>query len=129
MESAADAGAAPPNDHRIHTPQKPTHCKPVTDAENFTVEHTQNHCKRQLDHKPKPALETRQRSQYRAAADEDSDDSSESSCDESDENAQETYRQTILGIRNRTQASHQMRAVTTPCTICAQFAKFVQSFI
>ena len=62
-------------------------------------------------------------------AEEGSDDESRDSADESDDNAGDLYRSAILGVRNRPNALHQVRAATSPCASCATFAKFLQSFL
>jgi len=62
-------------------------------------------------------------------AEEGSDDDSGDSADESDENAGDLYRSAMLGVRNRPNALHQVRAATSPCASCATFAKFLQSFL
>ena len=56
-------------------------------------------------------------------------DSSSSQADETDENAAELYRATMLGIRNRGSALQQRRQNTMPCPVCHQFMEFLKHFI
>jgi len=55
------------------------------------------------------------------------DDSSE--CIESDTNAQQLYREAILGVRNARHSRMHMRSQTTPCSVCAIFAQYIQHFM
>lgn len=55
------------------------------------------------------------------------DDSSE--CIESDTDAQQMYREAILGVRNARNNRMNMRSHTTPCSVCAIFAQYLQHFI
>jgi len=59
--------------------------------------------------------------------DQEDDDSSE--CIESDTNAQQLYREAILGVRNARNSRLHMRSHTTPCSVCAIFAQFLQHFV
>jgi hypothetical protein len=62
-------------------------------------------------------------------AEEDDVDDDYSSADESDDDAVDLYRSAMLGVRNRPNALHQVRATTTPCAACAHFAKFLAYFL
>ena len=53
----------------------------------------------------------------------------DSSADESDDDAVDLYRSAMLGVRNRPNALHQVRATTSPCAACAHFAKFLAYFM
>ena len=59
--------------------------------------------------------------------DQEDDDSSE--CIESDTNAQQLYREAILGVRNARNSRLHMRSHTTPCSVCAIFGQFLQHFV
>ncbi len=71
------------------------------------------------------------RSQLFGQAEESASDSESSSsqADETDENAAELYRATMLGIRNRGSALQQRRQNTMPCPVCHQFMEFLKHFI
>ena len=71
---------------------------------------------------------TRQRLCAVEAVEDDCDDDN-SSADESDDDAVDLYRSAMLGVRNRPNALHQVRASTTPCAACAHFAKFRAYFM
>ena len=64
-----------------------------------------------------------------AEAEEDEECDTGSSDAESDVNAGEIYRSAMLGVRNRSNAMHQVRAEATPCATCALFARFIQAFL
>lgn len=57
----------------------------------------------------------------------DDDDSSE--CVESDTNAQQLYREAILGVRNARNERSIMKIQTMPCKVCSLFAQYLQHFI
>ena len=60
-------------------------------------------------------------------SEQEDDDSSE--CIESDTNAQQLYREAILGVRNARNSRLHMRSHTTPCNVCAIFAQYLQHFM
>ena len=64
-----------------------------------------------------------------AAAESDLEDDDSSECVESDTNAQQLYREAILGVRNARNSRHQLRSQTTPCNVCALFAQYLQHFV
>jgi hypothetical protein len=64
-----------------------------------------------------------------AAAESDIEDDDSSECVESDTNAQQLYREAILGVRNARNSRHQLRSQTTPCNVCALFAQYLQHFV
>lgn len=79
---------------------------------------------------PQPIGSRRPRLQLEDEAvqsDHDDDDSSE--CVESDTNAQDLYRSSILSMRSARNARTQLRSETAPCAVCAKFAAFLQHFI
>ena len=57
------------------------------------------------------------------------EDDESSECIESDTNAQQLYREAILGVRNARNSRIHMRSNTTPCNVCAIFAQYLQHFI
>ena len=75
-----------------------------------------------------PSRRTRQRLCEVEAEEVDCADD-DSSADESDDDAADLYRSAMLGVRNRPNALHQVRASTTPCAACAHFAKFLAYFM
>ena len=62
-------------------------------------------------------------------ADSTSESDSNSQADETDQDAAAMYRETILGLRNRTNFVQQVRKNTTPCPVCQLFAQFLRHFV
>ncbi len=106
----------------------------------------QAHPGRQRPSPPNPVPEGRRRVPARAAppsnnvrnvrrrivaeaeeSEQEDDDSSE--CIESDTDAQQLYREAILGVRNARNNRMHVRSHTTPCSVCAIFAQYLQHFI
>jgi hypothetical protein len=82
--------------------------------------------------KVKPAEKSKRQlrsNRFEGEAEEVADADSSSEADESDQNAQELYRSAMLGVRNRPNALQQVRTSTTPCAVCARFAKFLEYFL
>jgi hypothetical protein len=77
---------------------------------------------------PTPNHTRAQRRRIEAEASESTGSDDSSSCSESDENAQQLYRDAIRGVRNARQARTQVRAATQHCVVCSTFAAFVANF-
>jgi hypothetical protein len=74
--------------------------------------------------------ETRiQRRRIEPQAEESSGQVDSSACSESDEDAQQLYRDAIRGVRSARQARSQVRAATQHCMVCSKFAAFVAKFL
>lgn len=52
-----------------------------------------------------------------------------SDCIEMDTNGADLYRQAVSSLRNANNARNQLRAATTKCRVCAQFAAYLQHFL
>jgi hypothetical protein len=52
-----------------------------------------------------------------------------SDCIELDTNGADLYRQAVSSLRNANNARNQLRAATTNCRVCAQFAAYLQHFL
>ncbi len=52
-----------------------------------------------------------------------------SDCIEMDTNGADLYRQAVSSLRNANNARNQLRAATTNCRVCAQFAAYLQHFL
>lgn len=92
------------------------------------------HCGRQAQTQrqqptPAPNRTRAQRRRLEAIASESSGSDDSSDCSESDEDAQQMYRDAIRGVRNARQARNQVRTATQHCVVCATFAKFVANFL
>ena len=103
------------------------------------------HPGRQRVEPPEPAPQGRRRASDRAAPpangrnlrrriageaeESELEDDNSSECIESDTNAQQLYREAILGVRNARNSRIHMRSHTTPCNVCAIFAQYLLHFI
>ena len=81
--------------------------------------------RRSPEHRAPPS---RNRSRFAEEAEESDRETDHNSADESNEDAAALYRSAMLGVRNRPNAMHQVRAGTTPCPACRHFARFLQFF-
>jgi hypothetical protein len=78
---------------------------------------------------PAPNRTRAQRRRLEAVASESSGSDDSSACSESDEDAQQLYRDAIRGVRNARQARTQVRTATQHCVVCSTFAKYLANFL